>query len=272
MTESVHSFAVLAHGESPFLDECLRSLKDQTVSSEIFLATSTPSPYLSDAAARHGLEIKVNPMQGGIAADWTFAYQQCRTQYLTLAHQDDLYHPEYLDGCLSLAGRCPDNLITFTDYCEMVDGRMIPISCNLGIKKLILTTSYGIVRCLHAGFRKRSLLSWGCVIPCPSVMFHKQTIGDFSFSPEFSINLDWDAWARLAQRPGGFCYVPRRLMTHRLHGAAATTRGIISGNRQREDLAMFRRFWPGSVAAVLAAAYQLSLRRRKRNHDSGAGW
>jgi len=41
-----HSFAVMAYKDSPYLSDCLDSLKDQTVKSEIYITTSTPSLIL----------------------------------------------------------------------------------------------------------------------------------------------------------------------------------------------------------------------------------
>ena len=38
-----HTFAVCAYGESPYLEECVRSLLDQNVKSRILIATSTPN-------------------------------------------------------------------------------------------------------------------------------------------------------------------------------------------------------------------------------------
>ena len=264
MPEPIHSFAILAYGDSPYLEECVRSLTSQTAQSRIYIATSTPSPYIDGIAQHHGVPVQVNPERAGIAADWTYAYRCCETPYLTLAHQDDNYLPDYAIECLSATERCQDNLITFTDYYETDGRRPVAWTCNLLVKRMIRAAAFGCGHTIRAPFRKQWLLSLGCAIPCPSVMFHKRRIGDFSFSPEHTINLDWDAWARLAWRPGSFSYVPQKLVAHRLHGGAATARGIASGERQREDLAMFRRFWPSPVAVLFARAYRMSLWRRAR--------
>lgn len=41
--EQLHTFAVCAYRESPFLEDCVRSLVRQTVKSRILIATSTPT-------------------------------------------------------------------------------------------------------------------------------------------------------------------------------------------------------------------------------------
>ena len=53
-TEKDHTWALCAYGESPYLEECIRSLERQTVRSRILISTSTPSPWLRDMAEKHG--------------------------------------------------------------------------------------------------------------------------------------------------------------------------------------------------------------------------
>jgi len=262
MAENKLSFAVPAFGDSPYLEECLRSLERQTIPSAVYITTSTPSSALGEIAGRHNVRLIVNPERRGIAADWTFAYRHCATKYLTLAHQDDIYHPGYAAAVGDAVERSPDTLITFTDYDEQSAGRPAGRTVNLAIKKAILTASFLAGPSLGSVRAKRRLLSWGCAIPCPSVMFNKQRIGDFVFSDEFATTLDWDAWARLAERSGSFRYLPETLLTHRLHPGTATAGGIEAGRRQREDRLMFRRFWPAPFDAMMAALYSLSLRTR----------
>ena len=50
-----HTFAICAYKESPYLEECITSLMEQTVKSEIFIATSTPNKYIDDIAAKYNL-------------------------------------------------------------------------------------------------------------------------------------------------------------------------------------------------------------------------
>ena len=42
-----HVFAVCAYKDSPYLEQCIRSLKAQTVPSHIIICTSTPSSYMT---------------------------------------------------------------------------------------------------------------------------------------------------------------------------------------------------------------------------------
>jgi hypothetical protein len=68
-----HAFVVPVFGHSPWLPQCLDSLQRQTLPSSILIATSTPTAGLVATAARYGIDVRLNPAAGGIAADWNFA-------------------------------------------------------------------------------------------------------------------------------------------------------------------------------------------------------
>ena len=118
---SQHTFAVCAYKESAYLRACLESLRNQTMKSRIVLATSTPSDFLRNLAEEFRIDYRVNPEQGrGIAADWNFALSCAETAYCTIAHQDDLYLPDYAERVVRALARHQDSLIAFTDYADRV--------------------------------------------------------------------------------------------------------------------------------------------------------
>ncbi len=55
-----HTYVICAYKESPFLEECIRSLKAQTVQSEIIMATSTPNDYIRSLADEYEIPLFVN--------------------------------------------------------------------------------------------------------------------------------------------------------------------------------------------------------------------
>ncbi|MFM7399730.1 MAG: glycosyltransferase family 2 protein, partial [Bacteroidota bacterium] len=200
-----HTFVVMAYGNSPFLPECLDSLLCQTVRGEICIATSTPSGYLSEQAMRAGATLFVTGSGKGIAHDWNFALRQARTRYVTLAHQDDLYSPTYAERCLNAMRPYPDALICFTDYTELAGGVIRTDSLLLFIKRCMLHFFMPFRR-LRSQFWKTRLLSLGCPIAAPGVFYKLENLGDFQFSPSFSLNMDWDAWSRIALLDGYFFF------------------------------------------------------------------
>ena len=255
-----HVFVVLAYKESPYLGACIDSLQAQTLKSEIIICTSTPSVFLEEIASDAGVPLLVNTRSDGIAADWNFALNATSASYVTLAHQDDLYHPDYTALFAEAAARHPDALILFSDYSEQRGVEIIVSNTLLRIKRMIRFPFFLHGESLARIFFKKLFLSFGSPIPCPSVMYHKATIGDFRFSDRFRINMDWHAWITLSQRPGSFVGLKEKLLIHRIHPQSATSEGIANQDRMREDHALFRLLWKKPAAWLLFSLYRLGYR------------
>ena len=71
-----HTFVICAYKESPFLEECIISLKKQRLKSNIIMVTSTPNSYISSLADKYQILLKVNTGESGIVQDWNFGYNQ----------------------------------------------------------------------------------------------------------------------------------------------------------------------------------------------------
>lgn len=110
---------------------------------------------------------------------------------------------------------------------------------------------------IHGSRAKLRLLRFGCPVPCPSVTLRLEQ-PPVRFAENLRVNLDWEAWGRLALQPGAFAYERTVQMLHRIHGGSETSVCVRDGTRAREDLMMFEKFWPGPVARLLARAYARS--------------
>ena len=250
-----HSFVVPAYGDSPFLVGCLQSLRDQTARADIVITTSTPSPFIDEAARAYSVPVLVNPERGGIAADWNFALAATDARFVTLAHQDDVYFPSFLATTLSLFAGHPNSAVCFTGYQEIGDDGA-PVSSKISrVKHALERLTLGSRPDVTPG-RLRAFLSLGNPLPCSAVTFDRARLGDFAFSDAYASNLDWDAWLRLLEQGRRFIRTPERLVGRRHNPLTATSRLIRDGVRQREDLIMFRRLWPGPLAALIAWAYR----------------
>ena len=252
-----HTWVVCAWGKSRYLEECLRSLADQTVGSRILISTSTPSEYIDCLAEKYGAEVYSHEGGRGIGADWNAGYDRADSALVTIAHQDDIYEPGYTGQMLREMNRSRDPLIFFTDYWELKDGKRELNTHNLKIKRIMLFPLRGrLFR--NSRFVRRRILSLGSPICCPSVTYVKAACGDRIFSETMRVSLDWDQWERLSRKKGAFVYSQDPLMCHRLHGESETTRMIADSIRGKEDLEMFRRFWPEGIAAWLEKRYSAS--------------
>lgn len=253
------TFVVPAYRESPHLDACLWSLRQQTVPCRILITTSTPCDFIDRLAKKHGVPVLVNGKGGSIAADWNFALEQAGEGLVTLAHQDDLYNERYAESCLSALRRNTDLLMVFTDYAEVVeDGGVVRSNTAMLRIKRMLLFPYLFRRSIRSRFVKKAVLRLGSPICCPSVCLNRAVIPDFRFLDDYSVNMDWDAWLRLADRRGPMVHVRERYCLHRIHEGSETSSGIRENRRAEEDLRIFRRLWPAPVARLLAKAYSLS--------------
>jgi hypothetical protein len=249
---STHTFVVPAYGHPAFLQRCVESLQAQTVSSRIVIATSTPGPFISAVAHRLGVPVDVNPVCAGIASDWNYALTRAEHGWITLAHQDDWYRPEYTERCLAAASHARDPVLVFTAASEkqVADGQEVR---NSRVKRLMCDAVFAGQSAVRGRFRKRLLLAFGNPIPCPSVMINRSTAATFRFPDGWRSNLDWVAWLDLARVPGSFVYVRQRLVHRLVHADAATVRHIDA--RSEEDERVLRSLWGGPVGSLIAHAY-----------------
>lgn len=252
-----HTFAICAYKDSRYLEDCIKSLENQTVKSEIYIATSTPDEYIDDIAKRHGIPIYVNEGEHGITQDWNFALSKVETNYATIAHQDDVYLPSYTSKMLSCIKRASRPQIFFTDYAELRNGEVVSENNNLRIKRRLLKPLTE-QKNQDRNRIKRKVLSLGNPICCPSVTYCMENITRPLFQDHFKSNEDWEAWERLSKEEGSFVYFPEIMMYHRIHVESTTTRVIGEHSRTTEDREMFSRFHSDLVAEILTKLYSSS--------------
>ena len=254
---SDHTFAVCAYKESQFLEECVKSLLAQTVRSNIIIATSTPNGHIRGIAEKYGLPLFVNNGVKGIGGDWNFAYSCADTPLVTIAHQDDIYEPDYTKEMLEYINRSTDPIIYFCGYAELRGGEKVYNNRLLKVKKLMLSPLK--VRAFwKSRFVRRRVLSFGCPICCPAVTMVTEKFGENQFTNDFLSNIDWQQWERQSRKKGSFVYNPSPLMCHRIHGGSATTEIIADNKRTDEDFAVFSEFWPKPIAKFLVGFYSKS--------------
>ena len=97
----LHTFVICAYKECEYLEELIESLENQTVKSTIIMETSTPNDFIFDMGKKHNIPVYVNKGEGGITQDWNYGYAQTTTEYVTIAHQDDRYAPDYSERMIS---------------------------------------------------------------------------------------------------------------------------------------------------------------------------
>ena len=257
MSNHQHTFAICAYKESPYLEECVRSLLEQKNKSKIIMVTSTPNDYIVSICKKYNIPLFVNTGESGIVQDWNFAYKTSDTKYVTIAHQDDVYLPEYSRDILTKLQKVEKPLIAFTDYGELRDGQVVTNNKILKIKRIMLAPlRIGLLK--NSKFTRRRILSLGCPICCPSVTFVKENLPETVFEKGYRSDEDWQAWEKISKYEGAFVYVNKVSMYHRIHEESETSIILGDNARMEEDYQMFCKFWPQSIAKLLTKLYATS--------------
>lgn len=249
-----HTFAICAYKESPFLEECILSLKRQTLKSQIIMATSTPNDYIKNLADRYDIALYINKGKSGITQDWNFAYSCAQSKYVTIAHQDDIYDAKYVEKALQLVMEEKRPLIYFCDYYELRDGRVVKSNTLLRTKRFMLLP-LKIQRFRKSKWIRRRILSFGSPICCPAVMYVKPNLPSIIFKNGFRSCEDWEAWEMISKLTGSFVYEKNAYVFHRIHEGSETSAIIGDNARSAEELEMYKKFWPVFIAKIINRQY-----------------
>ncbi len=251
-----HTFIILAYKESPYLEDCIKSVLKQNIKSEVFISTSTPNEFIDTLAKKYRLELIVNN-KSGLANDFNFALSLAHTRLVTLAHQDDIYYESYSENLLNAYRKNNKALILFTDYDELRDKIITRCNLNLFIKKVLLfILRFSLLNSII--FFKRLSISFGSSISCPTVCYVVDKIKPPLFDKNYRVSLDYKAWETLSRKEGSFIYIPKHLMAHRIHKQSMTSKYIELSVRQKEDIQVLNKFWPKSIANLILYFYKFS--------------
>ena len=252
-----HTFVVLAYKESQFLECCIKSVLDQSLKTNVVIATSTPNDFISKLAKKYKLKVIVNKERKGIGYDFDFAVNAADTKLVTVAHQDDIYDHTYAEEVVKAYKEQKESIIIFPDYYEIRNGENVYKNLNLKIKKILLRPLKNHKKAYKLR-RKRKVLKYGDAISCPSVTFVKKNVPKEIFACDLKCNIDWYAWEKLSKREGYFYYINKPLMGHRIYGGSTTTEIINDNKRTKEDYFILCKFWPKWIAKIIAKVYSYS--------------
>lgn len=255
MKTSTHSFVICAYKEIPYLEECVQSLLNQTLQSEVLISTSTPNDFIKSIAQKYHVKLVINTGKKGHIEDFCFAYKQVHTKYVTLCHQDDVYYPDFAEKVVRKMDKYRRPLIGFTNYNEIRDHKTVKHNLLLIMKRimnfpLIFLGSFKSIRLLN--------LAFGNAICAPTVTYNKDLLAYPIKKSDFSSNIDWDTYDEFARMSGTFVYVPKALLGHRIHSESTTSHVIQDNTKAKEDLIMFERYWPRWIASRIAKLYGTS--------------
>ena len=253
-TKADHTFVICAYKENQYLEECIRSLLKQSRKEQIIVVTSTPNDFIDGVANKYQLVLLIKEEESNIAGDFNFAYQSAETELVTIVHQDDKYHGDFLNYSLRTINRANNPLICFTNHYEIKGNQVVKNNKILRVKRCMLAPLQNELL-WNSKLARRMILSFGNPISCPSVTFVKKNLPVTIFSKGYQSNVDWQAWMKLAERKGAFAYCTKPLLCHRVYSESTTTSLINQEIRSQEDYDMFCNFWPKWVAKLIMKLY-----------------
>ena len=249
-----HTFAVCAYKESPYLEDCIQSLMKQSVQTNVIICTSTPCEYIVKIAQKYHLPYYVKEGASDICDDWNFAVSCAQTDLVTVAHQDDVYHEEYVEYLMKYS-RDKELLLFITDYLPLKNGQAGKRDIN-SILRRVLRTPLKWKWVAHSPKLRQMTLAFGNSICCPSVTYQKKNTSEPVFTSKFKFCIDWDTFLKFARKQGHWAYVDKPLVYYRIHSGATTKEFIVDHKRVQEDMEMFSKFWPGPIVKFIMVFYK----------------
>ena len=209
-----HTFVILAYNISDNLEECIKSVINQSVKSNIIIATSTPNNYIIDLASEYSLGVMVNKAKSNKGRDYNFAINSFNTELVTIAHQDDLYDRNYTKEILNCYKKNKKATIIFTDNYEIYIDKKIKKSKKLFWKRyFLLPLKFSIFQKMKF-FKLRSLRR-DKYICTSSITFVKKNIDGDIFPTNLKYDNDWQGLIDLAKKDTRFVYLKKKLVGYR---------------------------------------------------------
>ena len=254
MKKNKHTFVVLAYKESKYLERSIESVMNQTIKTNVVIGTSTPNSYIDNLAKKYKLKVIVNKNHTGIGSDYDFALHCVKSELITIAHQDDIYDSNYVESVLKVYEKSPKASLIIPDYYEIKNDKKIYTNINFKIKRIMMfPLRFNLIN--GTKFIKRLAIRFGDPICCPAVTFVQDKMPKKVFDCELTCSVDWYAWEILSKKPGSIKYFNKNIMGHRIHEESTTTKTIGENRRTKEDIYMFKKFWPNWIAKLINKVY-----------------
>lgn len=209
-----HAFVILAYNESDDLEECIKSVLNQSVKSSVVIATSTPNDYIMDLASKYALGVMVNDSESNKGNDYNYAINCISSNLVTIAHQDDLYDRNYTKEILDSFEKNPDTTIFFTDNYFIVGDKKIKNNKQLRTTRWHLLPLKFKLFNRNKYFKLRSLKSEKYICTS-SITFVKKNLKKNLFPIDLLYYNDWKGLITLAKDKTKFVYIDKKLVGYR---------------------------------------------------------
>ncbi len=183
------TIAVTVYSRRDYVCDAIRSALNQTVPVKVIVVEDCgPDATLRDFILKKfggRIEYFRNPVNRGLFDNWHACMEYCRTPWLSILHDDDMLHPNFVETMLALSHAAPKRAIYF-GRAAFLEGQKIlplpPVAWSNGWRDLDPVEFAD----------ENAVLFPGQLFSIASA----QTIGGFRTASYFTG--DWDMWFRLA--------------------------------------------------------------------------
>jgi len=191
------TIAVTVYSRRQYIKRAIASALNQTqpVARVMVVEDCGPDPTLQDfVKAEFGDRIEYirNPKRRGLFDNWNACLELCKTDWLSILHDDDYLAPAFIETMIELSQTAPGCALYYGHY-TMVDEQGAPLR-QTGPPP-VKTRAQRIA--LPDLFVSNPLPVSGTIFSAPAV----RSLGGFNRHSQFAG--DWEMWAKLVARYGG---------------------------------------------------------------------
>lgn len=154
------------------------------------------------------------------------------TNFYTIMHTDDEYHPKYLEEMLVAMKKHPEANIAYCNASIINSDSKKIFSIKSFIKN---ATTKSFKYKIYSGYSGLVWISEYNKIIAPTVIYHKSVLifpGEFNSLLKFT--LDWEYYFRILKEDGYILHVNQNLFNYRIHNKQQTKKLIISMDKYHE--------------------------------------
>jgi GT2 family glycosyltransferase len=257
------TFAIPCHNGAAHLPDLLRSLLAQVdVDCELLLvddASSDDSVAVARAVAGRRLALVVNPTPLGIPGNWNRCIELVGSDFFCLAHQDDVYAPEFAVTMLDALAQAPHAAAA---HCRLraIDARGAP---RTSLRERYKERFWRTLPALESPAQGFQRLFAGNFVGCPSLVFRRAAVAAIgAFDTHFRFVADWEWLLRAHAKDWQLAAVPQALVAYRRHAGQATHGDAASLRRYQEEQTLLLQAHVVGVGADLLPAHTRSTAMR----------
>ena len=255
--KDIHTFVILAYLENDNLLECVKSVLNQTVKSNVIIATSTKNNYIIDLASEYGLGVMVNDKPSNKGSDYNYALNAFDTEIVTIAHQDDIYDRNYVKEIMNCYNKNKDASIIITDSYEVLEDKKLKRSKSL-LKKHFLIKPLKYKKFQKKKYFKLRSLKYNQSFCTSTVTYIKKNIKSDFFPTNLTYNNDWQAFINLAKEDSKFVLIDKKLVGYRIN------LNEVNIDKVKEDILIYKSLWPNFIIDYLYKKKELKKEKKDK--------